>query len=411
MIGAQTNTNKEILSNHRISLALYGILFIPAINNFLNSILQIGLNINFEFLTPVSYIFMALLSVLLLYKHVLRKRLYFCIVIFFLVGVAISYLLYPEIRTMIYGSPVDLVYSPVNKLFFFCIPSLIGAASLTNYSVFFSGMRVWGRITTALGICTYLFVNIYVGRNLQYMVYSYFMLLPICVCYEQWKVSKSRADFILAFIGTICIVLCGARGAIMSLIMYFLVGIIYSGNRKVTLNRLLTTLIFTVTGITIIWYYNELIDALIDLLNQFNIESRFISFLAEGALLEDSGRNLITDAVVLGLKNNPFGYGLYGDRYVIGNFGYGRFTYAHNIIEEMLCDFGVIGGSIIFILIIWRFCRMAIRCKDKREYGLVRTLMPYGFFQLLFSSSYLENVPFFILMGMTFLADWRKIGR
>lgn len=176
-------------TDERISFALCSLMFLPAINNLINSLLQIGFSIYLEFLTPCAYIFMAFLSVFVLYKHILRKRsfLFFFLILFF--GVMITYLAYPEIQRVLYKSPVDLVYSPVNKLFFYCIPALIGVACLYDADVLFDRMCIWARFTCALGILTFYYIFFITGKTLQYMVYSYFMLLPICVCYEQDRKS------------------------------------------------------------------------------------------------------------------------------------------------------------------------------------------------------------------------------
>jgi hypothetical protein len=68
---------------------------------------------------------------------------------------------------------------------------------------------------------TFVFVYFIVGIELQYMVYSYFMLISICVCFEHAILKHAVSDWLIAILGTVCIVMCGARGAVVSLVLFF----------------------------------------------------------------------------------------------------------------------------------------------------------------------------------------------
>lgn len=408
-------TNKIEKENKRIVFALCCIIFIPSLNNFWNSFFQIGLSLETEFLTPVSYIFMALVSVFVLYKYIFRRKIYVFAFLFFLLGTIISYFLYSDIRSAIYASPVDLVYSPVNKLFYFCIPAWIGASCLTNYNSLFRAMRGWGRFSVFTGVVTYVFVLFITGKNLQYMVFSYFMLLPICVCYEHSRVNKSKIDLLLAVVGTVAIIMCGARGAVISLIMYFVVRIMFTGVGKLSIGKVLVLFLSLFLIVIFLTFYEELLMMISDLLKSFGVESRFLTYLIQGTLLNDTGRSTIAEAVFNGIMNNPLGYGLYGDRYVVGTYGFYKYVYSHCIVTELLCDFGLIGGSLLLLIIAFGLLKQLIFLKDKKEIGLILALLPYGMFQLLFSSSFLENTVFFVIIGLCFFAkaketDQTRIG-
>ncbi len=391
-----------------IAVSLCIVLFLPSINNFLNCFLQIGLSKSVNFITPSTYIFMAATTVFFLYKLVLKKKSLLGIFLFFLLGVGLSYLIYPEIRDLLYDSPVDLVYSPVNKLFFFCIPALIGAACLTDYNIFFNKMQAWGRIACVMGIITYCFVCLIVGKNLQYMVFSYHMLLPICVCFEHARIKSSVIDFIIAVGGAICILMCGARGAVLSLLFYFFVTLFFRRLRRLKKTVVIFMFVLMVFALFSIFYYQEILLAMADIFDELGIQSRFVTSVLEGGLFEDRGRTAILQAILKGVKNNPLGYGLYGDRYVIGTFGFSQYTYAHNIFLEMICDFGIIGGSVLILLITYRIIKMLSFYRDSKEAGVLLALLPYGVFQLLFSSTFMENIPFFIIIAKAFFSKWKR---
>ncbi len=408
---AVSGVSKCERESKEIVFALCCLMFIPSLNNFLNSFLQIGLSLKIEILTPIAYIFMAFVSAFILYKYIFRRRIFVFSFLALLLGTVISYCIYPEIRSVIYSSPVDLVYSPINKLFFFCVPALIGAVCLTDHDRLFRSMRNWGRLSVVLGVITYIFVFFVFGKTLQYMVFSYFMLLPICVCFEHAGVNGSKLDLLIAITGSVSIVLCGARGAVVSLILYFIARIILTGFGRWNKMKVLTLFASLFLVVLLLAFYEDILIMISDLLKSFGINSRFLTYLVEGALLDGTGRSTITGAVFNGLMNNPLGYGLFGDRYVVGTFGFGRYTYSHSIITELLCDFGIVAGSVIVVVLALYMIRYLVSIRGKREVNLMLALIPYGVFQLLFSSSFLENIVFFIIIGLCFFPKTKSIKR
>jgi oligosaccharide repeat unit polymerase len=402
------NLNNQEKQDNRIIFALCVIFFIPAINNFVNAFIQIGLSIPVSILTPISYIFMAFVSVFFLYKFVLKKLLFFGIFIFCVLGSALSYFIYPEIRDILYSSPVDLVYSPINKLIFYCIPAMVGIFFLTNYKKLFEKMRIWSLVTAILGIIVYFYVTIIRGEALQYMVFSYFLLLPTCVCFEYATMNNSKLDSIIAVCATISMIACGARGAIISLLLYFLMCFSRYDFRRMRIGQVVKLFALILSVVIVALFHNELLTLVSKTFDSLGIDSRVISYLIEGNFLDDNGRDNITSAIWDGIFANPLGYGIYGDRYVSGAFGAGRYQYAHNIFVELLCDFGIVGGTIVIILLAYVLSNLIVRFKRKNEIHLVFAFVPYAIFQLLFSSSYLENILFFALMGLALTCVLRK---
>ena len=400
-----TKTLRHIESkqDRNISFALCAMFFLPAINNFLNSILQKCFQINSFLLTPVTYILMAILGILFCYRYSFKLKTFFFTFIFFFFGVVLSLLLYTPIRTIIYSSPIDLVYSPVNKLFYFCFPAMGGMMILSDYDILFNKMKIWSEITISLGILCYILVFFVSGQNLQYMVFSYFMLLPICVCFAHARFNKNKIDLILGIIGSFCILMCGARGACVSLLLYFVLQEVSVFSRKVDIRVFIRFLAFIILGLIIILFYTEILKSFVFLFDKLGVNSRFIQKLLTDKFFEDSARTQISSAIWTGLKNNPLGYGIFGDRYVIGTYNYGNYTYAHNIITEFLCDFGYVGGAILLIVLFALILKSIIFSKSIQERFLIITLLPYGLFQLLFSSSYLENLVFFAILGMCYI--------
>jgi O-antigen ligase len=281
-------------------------------------------------------------------------------------------------------------------------------ACLTDYKKLFKKMRTWALLTAILGVLTYCFVTLIQGKVLQYMVYSYFLLLPICVCFEYANMSKTKFDFFVALIASASMIACGARGAAVSLLLYFVVCLFRNDFRRLRIGQIAKLFFLFGALSVVILYYNELLNIIVSLFESLNIDSRTIRYLQEGNFLEDSGRQSISATVIRGLLANPLGYGLYGDRYVTGFFGSGKYRYAHNFFLEIWCDFGIIGGTILIALIAFILIKLIVSVMGKKEIHLVFALIPYALFQLLFSSSYLENIPFFALVGLAIWGTNRK---
>ena len=158
--------------------------------------------------------------------------------------------------------------------------------------------------------------------------------------------------------------------------------------------------------------YDEVISSAIDFFNGLGIESRFLTSLSEGSITESAGRERIFEVIIEAIKQNPFGYGFFADRYVIVSSGM-RNAYTHNFFLEVICDFGVIFGSVFIIFFIWRMLNTIHYFKSTSMNKIISALIPFGLFQLLFSSSFLVCPPFFMLMGIFFFtnfqqkSDWR----
>ena len=118
------------------------------------------------------------------------------------------------------------------------------------------------------------------------MVYSYFMLLPICVCFEHAKDTGSKVDGLISLAGSVSIVMCGARGAVVSLIMYFALGFVLSISRRITRKQLVQLLLIVALLLALLFAYEQVLSAVADLFDRLGIDSRFITRLADDTLLE-----------------------------------------------------------------------------------------------------------------------------
>ena len=134
---------------------------------------------------------------------------------------------------------------------------------------------------------------------------------------------------------------------------------------------------------------------------------RFIVKFIEGDISDDNGRDIIKEKLLAELQENPFKFrGLYADREItIGladeqNYAfYLHGTYAHNIWLELAVDFGIILGTILFLIIVVKAIKLLTTSSLALNY-LPALAICCGLVCLLMSSSFLENKMFFFMLGL-----------
>jgi hypothetical protein len=188
----------------------------------------------------------------------------------------------------------------------------------------------------------------------------------ICCAFREKKIYY----FILAGISLVEILLGGSRGplisvAILLLIMYLRYKQQFSKLARIAVFlgvALLVALYFLPGGMQVIMMVLRAVLGRI-----FGSSSaRTIQMLIEGqvhVLLDNSGRTRLYNMAIDMIKNGFWGYGAYGDRYVIGRIYW--VGYCHNIFLELLIDYGWIIGGILCISIVVNSLKMLITCKNE----------------------------------------------
>ena len=159
-------------------------------------------------------------------------------------------------------------------------------------------------------------------------------------------------------------------------------------------------------GIVLIYTYlnfESIVRSLIVFGSNFGINSRTLSQIVEGSFLKSYGRTNIRETLIAGITESPFiGYGLWGDRFVTLNYGHGKASYAHNIILEIITQFGVILGIFLIIALLWLIIKKIYYNNRSYYFVILLCVIPSGLIKLFFSGSYLNEPYFFFLMGLLF---------
>ncbi len=175
--------------------------------------------------------------------------------------------------------------------------------------------------------------------------YSIMFITIIFLC--KYSEKKKTVD-LLAMIYSLALVLNnGSRGALICFgLCVILLIVCKDGAQQRTLKQKIKVMLLICAILIFVFTFDKIIIAAGNLLSSAGLESRTINAMVSGTLLEDNGRNTITEHAVIAIQEGGlWGLGAYGDRpYIAPYYWWG---YSHNIILEMMCDFGMILGPLL----------------------------------------------------------------
>ena len=295
----------------------------------------------------LSYLFFPLLYLVLVLLSYNSNRVKwirstdFLIVAFFVLSTAFSVLIYPQ--NGIFIAP---------RLFTSILPSI---------PFFFLGLCLtvtddfWKRLSNCCCVAIVI-SNIYfffimsreIGNDEMSAAYTLLpnvlIVITASIFYKRWYYR------LCGILGAIYIFLMGTRGPVVILCVYLIVcfwkRIKMKNSMKLFLSSvvLFVSFIFTQTSL----YINSL-AYLRKTIRAFGLSTRIIDFLIKDKLISDtSGRDSIFERLITKLAERPIlGYGVYGEWQFV------HWT-AHNIYLETLFQYGVILGSIMILLYIYK---------------------------------------------------------
>ena len=176
---------------------------------------------------------------------------------------------------------------------------------------------------------------------------AYSILPHMCLIFY-YILKKANVINITVFIaGIVMMFSLGNRGSIGCLAVFIVLTLlfIYRKAHPLALAAVIIGFIIVIAtplfDIIFEWMYDFAVDN--------GLSTRIFDKFTEGELSDDSGRSAIQSIIKSAIWESPFfGKGIMGDRVLIGG-------YAHNIVLELMCDFGIILGFGLFgaILIIF----------------------------------------------------------
>lgn len=220
------------------------------------------------------------------------------------------------------------------------------------------------------------------------MSFSYGCLLPMVALYRKKKKYSIIASIFLFLI----VLSIGSRGAAIIFVIYLFFDIMQN-NKK-----LILPMIILVFGLL------TLLPVFISYLESIGISSRTLWHFTSGEMFRYDDRESLNDISIDAIINNPFGIGLWGDRIILKGEG----AHAHNIIIEILLNWGVVLGFIIIIGFVVKFIQLYLHSNKINKNRLVVYLL-VCIVPLMTSNSYLISSNFGIFCGLFYILSTQSI--
>ncbi|MBE6678692.1 MAG: O-antigen ligase family protein [Ruminococcaceae bacterium] len=321
------------------------------------------------------------------------------IALFILFGASfmISALLDSANANLLFTSWTDVFANPVYVLFLYTLTGYLFARRLTDYECFKKVFGVFSYVVVVISVIVFFFAK---GSSAsQYMTFSYNMLTQLFFLLVNKPEKHKIFHYITVSLGLFAFVFGGARGALIALILTYLM--FYIINHKTELKSIIIYSAGAV-AIVVLSLFKKVIFVLIEkFLDALSIESRTFEYLLNEEVLSDSNRiNFYKESL-----NNTglLGKGLMGDRIILG-------SYPHNLFLEIFVQYGWILGLVV-VLAICAAIGIPLFKKTRAEFIFIIMLFPCGFLKLMMTGSYLNQEPaFYILLGFCVNAIVRSNG-
>lgn len=303
-----------------------------------------------------------------------------------------SYLFYDENR--IFLTDNNMVIFWVNM-----IPTVLIVSTISNWERLYSALRTSSIIVIC---CALVYLPTVVANKMDadYMNYSYQIMFSIVFMVFLSFDKRNLFDIFIALIGIFCVVANGARGTIIGIMIGLIIFILSSRRFRFNYN-----LMISLTAFVIISFFSEFIAIFEKVYSYFGISSRTLSYLNQDIIFESSGRDVFAIESMSVLSDNLFdGVGMFGDRVFLKGF------YSHNVLIEIMVNYGIVLGGVIICTIIW-YMLTVIQSpnKDHLNFICLVTICSSGFMKLMLSSSYNMEPMFFVMIVLCIKARSRTL--
>lgn len=193
------------------------------------------------------------------------------------------------------------------------------------------------------------------------------------------------------------IVFAGTRGPIVCFFGFVLLSLFIFNKR----NRRKNKWYLKVWGILAIILFalanklNSILESLYKLSVDNNINNLALAQFFKDDFFGTSDRDLLRKKAIHFIEQKPLtGYGIFGDRPLIG-------TYTHQFFVEVFFDFGIILGFILLWVLFFKIYKTLTKVKNEIfRYCFIWMVIFLSLVKLLMSNSYLEEPFFFLLLGL-----------
>ncbi|MBO5837435.1 MAG: O-antigen ligase family protein [Oscillospiraceae bacterium] len=284
----------------------------------------------------------------------------------------------------------DILYNPAYVFWLYSFSAFLLSDRLWDMQMFSQMFKRFSVMTIILALLQYI-VALSQETIPEYMTFSYNILMPTVFLTIQNIQSRNWKTTVISVIGMLLVLIAGCRGALLGLLISLAIFILVADD--ITFKKKFFTITLSIIMcIVVAAFWGRILQGLVALLDTLKIPSRTVSLLAEESFFDDSGRGAILEKA--SSQIGIIGYGLYGDRILL------RGGYVHNLVIELLVDYGFVLGFVIIVALLAVILK-ALRYADRESKVFMCALISIGVIKMMFSGSYLNKEPgLYLLLGI-----------
>lgn len=375
-------------------MGLFLFMIMDPIKTFLIYVLRTPAEVNLWIAIVLAYIPVVLLLL------AGRKRKAFlrfgCVWICIFAVCMLTYLFHPEYKSWLFQGEFNVwlaIFRPDMAPYLFLFICLVDDSSKLIKTLKRAGIvliiyNVYKLLYAELVRGYWVATGVNRGTEGEYNLGFGYDVLLLFVLFTVLGKREGKRYYVLSAISLLCILVAGSRGPLVGVGLVVLLQLWEYIRAKRPLQRIIWISGFLVAFGLILFNLSSLLMSAGQFLQELGISSRTVEMLANGSYYtEDSGRSVIWGvAGDLIRTGGPFGHGIYGDRYVIAQQTTLWIGYCHNIVLEILVDFGYLLGGIILAVMLCRMIRI-LRAPDS-EWRSLYLIFLLSASQLIFSGSF-----------------------
>ncbi len=224
------------------------------------------------------------------------------------------------------------------------------------------------------------------------MAYAYLphVLLILYATLRDFRLYK----LLTLLVGVLILLGTGNRGSLALVCMFIAFYLLFCSRN---INKLRLTVVCLIVLAIGLLFWNQIVNGLINILDTLGLNTRALMMLVDSDFLDDNGRSELYVFIMEKIRvSGFFGYGICGDRLLLR---YLNNPYPHNILTEILIQFGVPLGSLLITALVIIMYKAFRKCDDSCSRAFFFILFVTGFLSLFISDSYLRKPFFFLFLG------------
>ncbi|MEA4973971.1 hypothetical protein SDC9_63984 [bioreactor metagenome] len=297
-------------------------------------------------------------------------------------------------------SNFDITKRILHQVIFNCIPAYAFGISIKDYKQTCKYLYNFAWIALIL-----LFFDVYIIEVLSsdHML-GYAALFCGCIFVVDLISRHKLINIIGLLVAIILTVQSDTAGSLVALTICSLIAALYYV-KPLTPVKLLFLAIGTILVVAVIINYKVIVLAASTYLGKYNVNVNVLQEILDNNVAADRYRISIFNYCWEYAKTHLFwGCGVGNDRVLITQNTLVRYqkmlgNYPHNIFLEFMMQFGLIIGCIISICLVRFLLCYIVRENDTSAQKIMIILIAIGLLPLFYSSSYIENASFFLLVG------------